>query len=66
MENKDASAAPAPDQKDEGKCCSKGRCCGCKALAAIALLALGAVGGFFAGRHCAATCAVPAASAPAK
>jgi hypothetical protein len=45
-------------------CCSKGKCCGCKALAAVALIALGAVGGYFCGRHCAMK-ETPAASAPA-
>ncbi|MBI3565262.1 MAG: hypothetical protein HY079_08715 [Elusimicrobia bacterium] len=63
MENKDAAAQ---DAKDGGACCSKGKCCGCKALAAVALLAIGAAGGWFAARHCCAVKDAPAAVAPAK
>lgn len=38
---------------EEGKgCCSKGKCCGGKALAAIALLVAGTVGGYLCGKHC--------------
>jgi len=53
--------------KDGGKeCCTKGACCGGKALIAFALLALGAVGGYFCGRNCTAkSCGMPSASAPA-
>ena len=51
---------------DGGKtCCTKGKCCGCKALAAVALLALGGVGGYFCARHCAAK-AETAVAAPAQ
>lgn len=55
----------------DGKaCCDKSRCCGGKALAAFALLALGGLGGFIGGRYCASHCAVkdapPAAAQPAK
>ena len=52
----------------EGKaCCSKGSCCGGKALAVIGLLAIGSVGGYLAGKCHASKCAVPAAvEAPAK
>ncbi|HVA66095.1 MAG TPA: hypothetical protein VNK24_04120 [Elusimicrobiota bacterium] len=53
------------ETKKDGKCCSKGACCGCKALVAVALLAIGAVGGYFCGRHCAASSAATAVSAPA-
>ncbi len=53
------------EAKKDGKCCSKGACCGCKALVALALLAIGAVGGYFCGRHCAASAPAPAVSAPA-
>lgn len=64
MENKETSGTP---EQAEGKCCSKGRCCGCKALAAVALLAVGAIGGYFCARHCAPKeAAAPAVSAPAK
>ena len=60
----------AEEKKDEGKsCCSKSSCC-CKAFGAIALLVVGGIGGYFAGRHCAScamrTAAAPAASAPAQ
>ncbi len=57
------------DEKDQKEgtesCCSKKKCCGCKALAAVALLLLGGVGGYLAGRHC-AVCAPQAVSAPAQ
>lgn len=54
--------------KDGKACCSKS-CCGGKALAAFALLALGGLGGYVGGRYCASHCAVkdaPAAAQPAK
>ncbi|MFI5346641.1 MAG: hypothetical protein ACHQ51_09735 [Elusimicrobiota bacterium] len=51
---------------DEGtKCCTKGKCCGCKAVAAVALLLIGGAGGYFCARHCAAKTEAPAA-APAQ
>ena len=57
------------EKKDgqEGKaCCDKSKCCG-KALAAFALLAIGGIGGYAAGKCCAAKNAAPAAvEAPAK
>lgn len=57
------------DAKDEvggGQgCCTKAKCCGGKALIAIALLAVGGVGGYFCGRSCPVK-EVPAASAPAQ
>jgi hypothetical protein len=37
---------------EKGGCCSKGKCCGGKALGAVALLVVGGLGGYFAGRHC--------------
>ena len=44
--------------KEDGKeCCGKGKCCGAKALAAVALLAIGGLGGYFCGSHCAAKAA---------
>lgn len=50
--------------KDGGKeCCAKAKCCGGKALAAIALLAVGGLGGYFCGRKCAVKEGPPAASA---
>ena len=56
------------EKKEDGKtCCSKASCC-CKAFKAIALLVVGLVAGYFAGRHCAMckmNAAAPAASAPA-
>lgn len=56
------------ENKDGKECCTKGKCCGCKALAAIALLAVGGIGGYLCGRHCGATqCTTPpAVQAPAK
>lgn len=33
-------------------CCSKGKCCGAKALIAVALLAVGGIGGYLCGRCC--------------
>ncbi len=46
-------------------CCTKGKCCGVKALAAVALLAIGGVGGFLCGRGC-PTGGGAAISAPTK
>ncbi|MBI2787743.1 MAG: hypothetical protein HYX59_03585 [Elusimicrobia bacterium] len=55
------------DGQDGKACCDKSKCCGGKALAAIALLAIGATGGYLAGKCGASKCAVPAAvEAPAK
>ncbi|MBI2361815.1 MAG: hypothetical protein HYV15_00305 [Elusimicrobia bacterium] len=51
---------------EEKGCCTKGKCCGGKTLAALALLAVGGLGGYFAGRHCGKACEVPAAQSPAK
>ena len=54
------------EKTEEGKSCcpcGKSKCC-CKAIGAIALLVVGVLGGFFAGRHC-AMCAVKAAPAAA-
>ena len=54
-------------ENQEGKegekgCCSKGKCCGCKALAVVALLLIGGIGGYLGGRHCAGkSCPVSAA-----
>ena len=53
------------ETKEGGKCCSKAACCGGKALAAVALLAVGGLGGYFCGRTCSVKDA-PAASAPAQ
>lgn len=62
------------EKKDEGKaCCGKGSCC-CKAFKAVALLVVGGIGGYFAGRHCAmcslksapVAVSAPAAATPAK
>lgn len=55
----------------EGKSCcgSKGKCCGCKALGAVALLLVGGAAGYFCGHHCAVKTEAPAAvtaPAPAK
>ena len=48
---------------EEGKgCCSKSKCCGGKALAAIALLVAGTIGGYLCGRHCQSRDASKAAS----
>ena len=55
----------SPEHKEEGKeCCSKAKCCGAKALIAIALVAAGGLGGYFAGRNCGRkSCPAPAVSA---
>lgn len=54
------------ENQQEKDACSSRRCCG-KTLAAVALLAVGAAGGYFAGKNCAMKCAVPAAvEAPAQ
>lgn len=55
------------DVKTEGKgCCGTKscRCCG-KALAVLALLAIGGLGGWALGKHCPVK-DVPAAASPAK
>ena len=51
------------DVKDGKGCCDKSKCCGGKALAAFALLAIGGAGGYVAGKGGAATAAAPAAVA---
>ena len=66
------------DNKEEGKSCcpcGKSSCCCKKAVGALALLVVGGIAGYFAGRHCSA-CAMeahtpaavsaPAAATPAK
>ena len=58
MENQETKA----DEK--GGCCSKSQCCGGKTLAALALLLVGGLGGFAAGR-CAKSCDVKSASVEA-
>ena len=44
------------NKKEDGQevkgCCSKQKCCGGKALAAIALLVAGTIGGYLCGKHC--------------
>ena len=45
------------NEKKEGNggekaCCSKGKCCGGKALAAFALLVAGTIGGYLCGKQC--------------
>lgn len=50
---------------EEGKenaksCCAKGGCC-CNAFKAGALLLIGALGGYFASKHCPASQAAPSA-----
>lgn len=57
MENK--------QEEEKGGCCDKAKCCGGKALAAIALLAIGGLGGYFCGRQCALKSAPAAVEAPA-
>lgn len=61
MENQDTKA------EEKGGCCSKAKCCGGKTLAALALLLVGGLGGFAAGR-CAKSCDVKSApvAAPAQ
>lgn len=59
------------ENKDGKACCDKSRCCGGKALAAVALLAIGGLGGWLGGRfcaggHCPLKDAPPAAVQPAK
>ena len=53
------------NEAKESACCAKGKCCGGKALAAIALLAIGGAGGYLCGRQCAIKDAPAAVSAPA-
>ena len=54
-------------EKDGEKgCCGTGKSCFCKALVAVALLALGGVGGYFCGRSCALKSAAASVSSPAK
>ena len=54
-------------EKDGKACCDKSKCCGGKALAAFALLAIGGAGGYVAGKSCAAKQTSPAAvEVPAK
>lgn len=48
---------------DKKEACSDGMGFGCKATAAIVLLVIGGVIGFFSGRHC-GTCPVTAATVP--
>ena len=52
------------EKKDEGKsCCAKGNCC-CKAFKAVALVVVGGIAGYFAGRHC-GMCPMKASATPA-
>lgn len=60
MDSKDTQ-----EKTGEG-CCSKKACCGCKALAAVALLAVGGLGGYFWARHGSCAAPVPAATSPVK
>ena len=52
------------DAQDGKACCDKSKCCGGKALAVIGLLAIGAAGGYLAGKCHASKCDVPAAATP--
>lgn len=54
------------DTQEKGGCCATGKSCCGKTLAAVALLAVGGLGGYFCGRHCAAKDAAAAAAAPIK
>jgi hypothetical protein len=75
MANEELKGDVIKEGEDKGGCCGSGksRCCCCKALAVIGLLAIGGIGGFFAGRHCQRVCdmktpaavTAPAAPAPA-
>lgn len=49
-------------EEEGGGCCGKGKCCGGKALAALALLLLGGIGGYFAGRCGTTMCLISPAS----
>jgi hypothetical protein len=54
------------NKEGETGCCSKAKCCGGKALAAIGLLAIGGLGGYLCGHRCGLKQAsAPAVSAPA-
>ena len=53
-------------EKDGKACCDKSKCCGGKALAVIGLLAIGAAGGYLAGKCRMSKCDVPAVAAPAQ
>lgn len=59
MDNQETKAG------EKGGCCDKSKCCGGKALAALALLLVGGFGGYFAGRNCGKVCPVSQAAAPA-
>lgn len=50
-------------EKDGKACCDKSKCCGGKALAAVALLAVGGIGGYLASRCCKNKTDAPAAAA---
>jgi hypothetical protein len=54
------------EELKQEKCCMGGKCCGGKALKVIALLAIGGLGGFFAGRCHAQKVDAPAIVQPAK
>lgn len=62
MDNKETQGEKI---EEKGGCCSKSKCCGGKTLAALALLLVGGLGGFAAGRHCGKVCPVREAVAPA-
>ena len=58
-----------PENKSEGKgcCTSTSKCCGCKAVAAVVLLLVGGIIGFFCGRRCGMKmCPVSGMSVPAQ
>ncbi len=53
------------ETKDGKSCCGKGHCCGGKALVVLALLGVGALGGYLVA-HRGAAAAAPAVQTPAK
>ena len=53
------------NKEAEQGCCKKGKCgCGGKALAALALLLVGGLGGYCAAKHCGSKNAAPGVSTP--
>lgn len=52
------------EKGDEKGCCAKTKCCGGKTLAALALVLVGGLSGYFAGRNCGKVCPIGEAAAP--
>jgi hypothetical protein len=61
MDSKETKTGGEGEGEEKGCCAGHGRRCCCKALAAVALLLVGGVGGWFAGRCSALKQIAPAA-----